>query len=216
MAIDLRQLFTDPDMFDSRDDWRDAGFDVFDRSGDNKIMVASHASAPGVLFKKYVNDVDLDKQHTNYRRRVEGADRVRSFVADRRLSRVTAPRKWLHELPRSFGSRHEPGYVLVVERLPLLDSAPLRRAYEDIDEDQLAQLCAVLLEFRGLDSAIMNVPFLEDGRIAFIDTEHWDRRSRSKKFLDHIRSYLTKDRYKRAKKIYERDHDDDDDYEEDD
>jgi hypothetical protein len=51
------------------------------------------------------------------------------------------------------------------------------------------------------------VPFTKDGKIAFIDTEHWDRhgdrkKSQQRPFLKYIGEYLSSDRMKFAKKMW--------------
>jgi len=61
----------------------------------------------------------------------------------------------------------------------------------------------VLFHFRGMDSSSQNVPILMDGRIAFIDTEHWDR-SNNKSYLRQIGAHLSSDRRKLAKTIFDR------------
>ena len=93
--------------------------------------------------------------------------------------------------------------MLVVERLDLLSDEQTRAAYYDIDPNILQELCAVLFHFRGMDSSAKNVPFVTDGRVAFIDTEHWDRAS-SKAYLHQVGEHLSADRRKRAKKIFDR------------
>jgi hypothetical protein len=157
--IPFRRLFTDPAMFDSRDDFRAAGFDVLGRSSDSKIMVGSHSSAMGYLFKKYARDISLEEQRENYLRRIEGVRRLRLFIADENLQHVIVPRKQLLELPREFGSRKQSSYVLVVDRLPILDDVASERRYRQIDAGVLRDLCTVCYMFPGLDSNSKNVPF---------------------------------------------------------
>ena len=205
-SLDLEKLFRDPDMFASRDDWGDAGFQVVARSHDSKIMVASHASVEGFLFKKYTSDVSLKEQHANYVRRIKGARELRSFLDAQRFRRVTVPQKWLYELPHAFCSRGRHSYVLVVERLDILDEEGTKQAYHRIDDVLLRELSAVVFKFKGLDSNAKNLPFTKDGRVAFVDTEHWDRHldSRSRKpCLRHVYGYLSSDRLKRVKRIFE-------------
>lgn len=209
MDVEIDQLFHDPDMFRSRDDWRDAGFEVLGRSSDSKIMVASHASTPGVLFKKYADEISLKEQIENYERRVEGARRVRELIAARSLTRVVAPKKRIAELPRRFAGKKRSSYVLIVEQLPILSEDASRRAYEDIDEGTLHDLIVVLSAFRGLDSTVKNVPFTSRGQVAFIDTEHWDRHADrdwrdQRPFLKYIGEYLSSDSRKLAKRIVEK------------
>ena len=200
--IDLGTLFRDEEMFDSRRSWGAAGFHVIDRSNNGKIMVARHPSVQGLLFKKYMSDSAEKAQTKNYERRLEGANRLRAFAEERRLSRIVVPRKWILKLPRPF-SRRETSHVLVAEQLDLLSDDQTEAAYRRIEPNVLGELCVVLFHFRGMDSIAKNIPFVSDGRIGFIDTEHWDR-STSKPYLHRVGEYLSKDRRKLAKTIFGR------------
>lgn len=200
-AIDFAALFRDAGMFESRSAWGEAGFQVFNRANNGKIMVARHPSVHGLLFKKYSDDVEQKDQLRNFERRAEGAARLRAFADSRRLARIVVPRKWIFELPRVV-SRREKAHVLVVEQLDLLGDDQTKAAYQRIDLELLRELCTVLFHFRGMDSNGKNLPFTVDGRIALIDTEHWDRAT-SKSYLHHVREYLPSARYKAAKKIFD-------------
>ncbi len=191
--IDVSYLFVDPAMFDSFESFRSAGFEVKTRSSANKIMVGRHPSTAGYLFKKRANHVSLDEQLTNYEHRLEGARRLKTFIAQHRLQRVAVPQKWLHQLPQSFSARLGtplPSHVLVVERFEVLDKDEVARGYRHLSEAALRELCVVLFEFRGLDSSIRNMPLVEDGRIAFIDTEKWS--TPRERYLGKIRDRLSK------------------------
>jgi hypothetical protein len=198
-ALDLKALFSDKHMFVSRRSWSAMGFQVLDRADNGKIMVAAHPSAPGLLFKKYCDDKSLKDQRANYKRRVEGADRLRSFVDKQFLRHVAVPRKQLLELPRPFSRR---AYILVVERLDLLNDEQTRAVYHDLDPDILRELSVVLFHFRGMDSNAKNVPLIADGRVAFIDTEHWDR-DNNKIYLHQLRAHLSIDRCELSKTIFD-------------
>jgi len=189
-ALDLVSLFRDARMFESRASWAAAGFEVLNRQNNGKIMVARHPSARGLLFKKYVDEISQDDQRRNYERRLEGAGRLRSYVANHGLSHVVVPRKWIVELPRAV-SRKEPSHVLVVEQIDLLDEEQTRAAYQQIELPVLRDLCTVLFHFRGMDSNGKNLPFTVDGRIALVDTEHWDRSTR-KDYLHQVGEYLSR------------------------
>jgi len=212
-SLDLDRLFRDPDMFDTADDWRSAGFEIL-RDSENKIVVASHPSVEGYLFKKYVNAGKreaLGDQLENYETRVEGARRLRALITERGLHHVVVPQKWLRPLPPRFGAHGQSAHVLVVERLDLLGEGATSRQYLRIDEDVLRDLCVVLHEFRGLDSSLKNVPFTSGGQVAFIDTEHWDRHAGKKKkraFMKYIGDHLSGDRWRLAKKMWDRLEDD--------
>ncbi len=196
-------------MFETAEDWEKTGFKIL-RSSDNKICVASHKTADGYLFKKYVSSGKRDSlkdQIDNYSTRVDGARRLRSLIDEQGLRHVVVPRKWIRELPRDFGSGKRPAHVLVVERLDLLDTRATERAYNKIDEAVLRDLCVALYAFRGLDSTAKNVPFTRDGKIAFIDTEHWNRHGDKKykrRFLKYLGEHLTSDRLRLAGKLWDK------------
>jgi hypothetical protein len=198
---DLKKLFRDRHMFSSRETWRAAGFRVLDRSVSGKIMVAGHPLVPGLLFKKYSEATSQKDQLANYRRRVEGADRLRTFVDKQLLRHVVVPRKQLFELSHLRFHRN-PTYILVVEQLDLLSDAQTRAAYYGIDPSVLRDLCTMLFHFRGMDSSPQNVPITVDGRIAFIDTEHWDR-GNHKSYLHQVGAHLSADLRKLAKTIFD-------------
>lgn len=205
-SLDLAKLFVDPKMFDSRDKFRAAGFKVFERSNDDKIMVASHEDAKGYLFKKYSASTSMEAQLENHEKRVKGARKVQELIEADHLEHVVVPQKYLHELPREF-SRKGPSHVLIVERLSLMSTDDSKKQYRRISEDVLRDLCTVFFSFPGLDSVVDNVPFTKDGKIAFIDTEHWERRRSkwkegSRPHMRHID--LSRDREKFAKKVFKK------------
>jgi len=198
-TIDFNALFQAPSMFDSRRNWAAAGFTVFDRHDEARIMVARHTCAPGLLFKKYSNVVAVD-QCRNYDARVEGADRLRIFIHAHALKHVVVPQKRIVDLPSVHGQCK---HVLVVEELDLVNGHEIRNRYRMIDETVLRELCCVLFRFRGLDSIIDNVAFTIEGKLAFIDTEHW-RGGRRRPYLRYIRQYLSSDNRRLAKALFRR------------
>jgi len=200
----IADLFREPRMFDSVDRLERAGFDVIkgdkgDRAGD--ILVFRHRREPSVLFKKYANSVLSGDQLDNYRERIRGADALRRFIDDRRLRHVVVPDKHLHELPPRFAFKKRPSHMLVCERMDILSSEESKDRYRDyLDEDVLADLCAVVVRFRGLDSGARNMPFTTSGQIAFIDTENW-RGHEDRQPFEKIGKYLSKRSLKRAKRF---------------
>ena len=191
----MSDLFDDPKMFGSYSRFEAAGFALVDHAP-HKIMTGSHRRARGYLFKKYDDDKPGKKQIRNYMHRVEGSRLLRSFIAARRFTRVVAPRKWLHELPPAFPER----YLVVAEKIDLVSRDATERAYARIDEDQLRELATILYYFRGLNSTSANLPYTEDGRIAFIDTERWHH---DKDFMRKVGERLPPDRREEAEEIYE-------------
>ena len=76
----LQHLFKDPEMFDSPDHWRQAGFFVLKRVH-RGLMVGKHPKAPKYLFKKFTSKNNQNEQLQNFLRRLTGAKALRAFVA---------------------------------------------------------------------------------------------------------------------------------------
>jgi hypothetical protein len=191
----LAELFRDRRMFDSYDRFSEAGFRLA-KHAEHKVMAGTHKAVSGYMIKKYNNDKPGKKQILNYMRRVEGARLLGNFIRDRVFSRVVAPRKWLYELPGDFPER----YLVVAERVALASESDTERNYGRISREQMRELATILYYFRGLNSTAANLPFAEDGRIAFIDTERWPN---PKDFLRKVGDRLPGDRRKLAEDIYE-------------
>ena len=166
--IEFDKLFSKGTTLDSIRDWRDSGFEIV-RGDEGKIIVASHRSARGYLFKKYDRDfTSYNEEVELYKERVNGARVLKEHLDAHKVEKIVVPRKWLCTLP----SRGKPSYVIVVDRYDLLDRDESERLYRRIDRKVLKELCTILFLFRGLDFSVRNVPFTRGGDIGFIDTEH--------------------------------------------
>lgn len=203
---DLERLFHDPAMFDSASSWHKAGFKIV-RDSDNYILVAKHKAAKDVLFKKYSNQVSLQEQHARYVRRLEGARKLQALIETKHLRRIVVPRKQIVELPRQF-TREMPSYILVVEKLRILDRKESEYAYRHVDDKVLGELCSVFFACRDLDFTARNAPFTKEDKIAFIDTEridYWrdqDIEERRVWYLHCTCKYWTEQRMRRAEDLW--------------
>lgn len=203
----LKKLFKDPDMFDSPDHLRRSGFQVFERVH-RGLMVASHPSIKNYLFKKFKNKIVQKEQLNNYVRRITGARALHDFINKNHLQHIVVPNKWLYPLPKEFSdpTTKEKTYILVVEKMDLCggekDShGEIAQKYGAIDRETLRELCLVVYQFRGLDSMLHNMPFTYQNKIAFIDTERWQRKREG--FLSQVLPYLSEERKADAKGIFE-------------
>jgi hypothetical protein len=186
----LAKLFQDPSMFDSREHWQKAGFFVMREGNKSDVMVASHPTITDYLFKKYNRSVDLKDQRRNYKTRIEGADAVRERIQKKGLPKLVVPRKYLLPLPAAFERKGRRAYVLVVERMELVKDAESKRLYGNVSDETIRQLCTMVRKYPGLDSDVRNLPFTTSGKIAFIDTERWQRYDMPT--LKYICQYLPK------------------------
>lgn len=189
----LADLFTDPTMFHSVDRFSAKGFSIVEHHPD-KMMCGRHKRVKGFVFKKFNDNFPKD-QIVNYMRRIEGARLLRIFIAEHGFIHVTAPKKWLYKLPSEFSER----YLVVAERLDLRSKEKTEKRYERIDEDELRELATILYYFRGLNSTLSNLPYTEDGKITFIDTERWNH---DKPFLSKVEDRISRERRRQAKAVY--------------
>jgi hypothetical protein len=194
-AIDLTRF--GPDTFRSASALRQAGFALLRESDDKtKIMVARHPDLDGILIKTFPHQIASDVQHANYKRRVEGARRIQQLIDEQHFTHLITAKKRCYKFPS-----HQ--RVLCVEALPILTETKER--YQTIDEATLRELVFVLAAFPGLDSATHNLPFLPDGRIAFIDTEDWQQRDwRRVTGLKYVLPLLSSERRHLAEKLWRR------------
>ena len=183
----MPRLFKDPRMFDSVRAWERKGFEVL-RDSNINLLVAEHESMRSCLFKKYLNSRDLKEQAFRFRRRVEGAELLRSHISSHGLRHIVVPRKWLYELPPAFSRDGQPSYILAVERLRIFDKEDSLDEYRNIKHSILRELCTILVAFKDLDFTARNAPFTTGDKIAFIDTEYVQRNDSSRK--DQRRRYM--------------------------
>lgn len=201
----IRRLFTDPHLFNHPKMLNKKGFKVLKRVH-RGLMVISHPEMKNYLIKKFKNEIPQADQLGNYVRRIKGARKLEQFIKENRLRHIQVPKKWLYELPKIF-SDTETGassYLLIVEKIELCTGGEdlegeIAKKYYQIDRKILRELVHVLYYFRGLDSVLSNVPFTRTNKIAFIDTERWERNREG--FLLNILPYLSEDRKKLVQEI---------------
>lgn len=205
----LKNLFKDPDMFQSPEHLNLAGFHVVNI---NKVrrgfMVASHPTIKKYLIKKFQCDTPRKEEVRNYLQRIEGARALREFIKLNKLQHIVVPRKWLYRLPIQFSDpeKGKKSYVLIAEKIDICSGGKdvdgeIAKRYQDIDFDVLRELCIVVYYFRGLDSGLQNMPFTYQNQIAFIDTEHWEQNRYE--FLRYVMPHLSQDRQEYVLAVFE-------------
>lgn len=184
----LDQLFDDPHMFRSPENFSDAGFDV--KLGHQKLMVGFHPSIPQYVVKKFTDNRPHSKQLENYTIRIDGAEILRKYIKDHHFKHLVVPQKWLYPLPkRHFKKKNS--YVLIVENMNIYDdwddpNGEARRLYYNMNKEMVTELCMILHDVGGCDAYPWNQPFTHSGKIAFVDTEHVGKFKYHDYFIRHI------------------------------
>ena len=181
----FEQLFTNPNLFDSPEEMRTAGFNVNQRVHE-ELMVATHPELKRYIFKKYTNKIPHDVQLAKYIHRINGANTIAKTLAKYEIQHIIVPKKGLYRLPSQFG---EDTYLVVAEYLDICKGDDHRsgengQCYYNISKEVLHELILVMHALGGCDAWPRNQPFTRDGKIAFVDTEHVGEKERH--FARHI------------------------------
>jgi hypothetical protein len=198
----LERIVTTTQMFDGPEELRSGGFDLSDHYG-RGLMVAWHPEISGYIIKKFINTIPVIEQLENYVTRIRGSRTIRQFIEGNHITQIVVPRKWLYLLPEKFFNPEtgEPSYLLIAERIDILDTRHTKELYSsEMPRKLLREFVAIITRFRGLDSTIDNMPFTKEHKIAFIDLHKWQQEWRP--FLKVVRDFMLPNDIKYAKKQY--------------
>lgn len=155
------------------------GFTCLELRNWDNILVASHPTLKGYLIKTYVDEQYGISELDELLKRIHGAHFTRQAICDFNLGHLfKVPHKWLYPLPSYFSN--DPNlqpkqFLLIVEDMSLVsDTANPRKWYNKPNKALLKALFQLLSTIGLKDSVfISNIPYSKDGKIAFIDTEHY-------------------------------------------
>jgi len=172
----LDSLFAKPPLADENS-FREAGFQFLQRfKPDEQIRCARHPRLKGYLVKTYLDSQKrVGKEERCWISRIKGAELIRQAIAKKNMQKAfKVPRKWIYLLPGNPTIPHR-RFILIVEDMHILDWDSNKRAYYfQMSRKKMDALYQLITENRLIDSIyIDNIPFCKDGRIAFIDTEHF-------------------------------------------
>lgn len=171
----LDSIFKKRNVLKSKKKMRNAGFLLISPS--NKIIVGRHYKLRGYLIKAYLEKGSLEEWYW-WQRRVNGANIIRDSIKKHGFEAIMkVPRKWIYPLPITSEEKDATrlrNFILVVEDCLALDSYHNHKAYKKkMTTHHLDALYTMLTENSLIDSVYPdNVPFCEDGKMAFLDTEH--------------------------------------------
>jgi len=154
-----------------------AGFESIGTIAWDKAFVAKHPQLKGFIIKAYLDDqVWMDDKMLLLR--IQGAEQIRSAIKAYGFETyLKVPHKWLYQLPAH--TQTHPGqknFILIVEDMTIVDKEKNEKLYrKSISEIQLKALHFIINALGLADSVyIKNIPFSEDGKIAFVDTERFN------------------------------------------
>ncbi len=162
------------------------------------MIVTKHKSIPGYLIKAYLDTTNIPEWLALTHRAI-GARYIQNTIDKFGYQGIMkVPKKWIYPLPAEPSPPQEEGYfrknfVLVVENMKILSFADNEAAYKRlITKKILEALYTVLREDKLVDSVyIDNIPFSRDGKIAFVDTEHFNTTTKPL-HLEHLARCFSK------------------------
>lgn len=154
-----------------------SGFNLINRNK-HKIIVGRHPELKGYIIKAFV-DESTAPDWACLAKRIEGVNAIRELIVKNGYEGIMkAPRKWIYPLPpepsplKDYPNRKN--FILIAEEMDLLNYKSNLKAYKKKMTTQLLDAFYVMLtELKLIDSVYAdNTSFCEDGRLAFVDTEH--------------------------------------------
>lgn len=188
----LDALFSYDRLLDSTENFIRSGFQIINPT--RELKVATHPALEGYIIKFYLDT------HNNYLRflklkleddyvselrlwllRVVGAQRMQSILDQHQYNHIIKVSKaWIYPLPVSPAAKGSfPKYFILVESdMNIVDDAENERRYREEMSPELLQAFFTVLKQSGFYDSVYidNNPFSEDGKIAFVDTEEYDRK----------------------------------------
>jgi hypothetical protein len=175
----LETLFHCSSVIDDETAFHEAGFETHVKKLRSLMRVATHPALPNYVFKVFfVNERQCEREKSRgwkgFLSRCKGAERISKVIQERRIQHFQVPRKWLFYPPHhpSCSSDDQP-MILVAEYQDLLSREENEHAWLDsITEGHLDELHAIIEGAGGASYRPDNIPLTEQGKFAFIDTEH--------------------------------------------
>jgi hypothetical protein len=192
-------------ILESDDALKKAGFLFRPNSTRTGMIVARHMEMWGYLIKTHLDTKDVQNRDASiWMHRVDGANLIRECIKAHGYEHLLkTPRKWLYPVPPdSTSGRYRQNFMLVVEDMHILEHSKNKDAFKKkMNIEKMDALVTVMKECRLNDCVyVFNIPFSHDGRIAFVDTEHFNIKSRPIKFFK-LTPYFSSKMQKHWKKL---------------
>lgn len=174
----LDEICLERRILDSYETMEQAGFTIIYRQLNQGIIVAKHPRLQGYLVKAYL-DSSARVEWSLWVLRVKGARVIQELLNKYKYNRfMKVPEKLIYPLPekgRPVANEvtFPKDFILLVEDMDLCSTEASAVKYKEVMSfRRLKALHRVICEGGLSDSHIGNIPFSNDDRIAFVDTEY--------------------------------------------
>lgn len=176
----LDKIFADADVLSSKKKFNSHHFFAPHWKGGRRTVVAKHIAIKGYLFKLFLDDQEVIDEWKPLMRRIQGARAIGAMIEERGWGKIfKVPGKWLYPLQSDKRLQSTLGshFVLVVENVKKHAPETNWKLWKkgNLKEPFLKKLYTLLSTLGLKDSVyIDNIPFCKDGRLVFLDTEHFE------------------------------------------
>lgn len=161
-----------------------------------RLIVTKHSKFPGYIFKLYL---DVQRYHSDefefvqWAARVEGGIKIREYIQAAGTEELfCVPDAWIYQLPdkpKCPEGYIPKNYILVEQEMNLISSEENEQLWksDEIAKETLENLFCMIADI-GLEDCLKpdNLPFTEEGRIAFIDTESYGKKVKFKHLIPFL------------------------------
>lgn len=176
----LDAIFTSSRAICSSKTLKIAGFKFADPNTPRSATAAKHSKLKGYLVKLYTDDQPFSGEWEDWKKRIVGARYIQEAINRHGYqSLFKVPQKWIYPLPDKPAppaGHHRKYFVLIVEDMKILKNDDNLLFWRSVAMtfEKLDALHTILHEEGLIDSVYPdNVPFCKDGKLAFVDTQHY-------------------------------------------
>lgn len=182
----LDRLFSRSRVIADRESLRAAGFRLTPDQGLH-VVVAFHEEMKGYLIKVVLDKYDPNnngkgKDWQQWIQRIEGERYIRNAIADLNYKKYfKVPRQWIYPLPPGpecpeIEDYFPKGFILIAEDMKLEAPESNTKFYRKMPKKILDAIYVITTKY-GLSDCCNkhNLPFCKDGKLAFVDTESFNK-----------------------------------------
>ncbi len=141
----------------------------------SQVVVTRHPLFEGYIFKIYTDNVDCPKYVDRLVSRAKGASAIANYISRTETENIfTVPRKWIYLIPPIASAYTAKDCLLIADEVDILpyDESAEKWQSESLPKSTLDAVAKILQDLGLFDSiGPHNIPFTQDNKIAFIDTD---------------------------------------------
>lgn len=185
MKVKLDEIFSKNRVIQNVESMKKAGFQKPYPRHFTHVVVTKHPNLPGYVIKAYLDD-DLRyhrgiTEYEHWVKRIKGAHAIQKLIKKFQLEKIfKTPKKWIYKLPKKPAPKKpclRKNYILIEEDMDIVSDKENKTIWRSdlVTHQILKGLYSIITPLGLRDCAkIDNLPFCQDGRIAFIDTESYN------------------------------------------